>query len=237
MGKLSTIIDEPKRIKKRSSTPKPRGEARSADFSREREFWDRGVLVAGVDEAGRGAFAGPVVAASVVFAPHTAAPVGVRDSKTVPEAEREELYHQIVSTALCWGVGIVEASRIDEINILEATFEAMHHAISSCHPTPQHLLIDGNRFRGGQLSYDTIVGGDGLSLSIAAASIVAKVTRDRLMRQADIHYPDFGLGVNKGYGTSKHRQLLRIKGPSPIHRHTFLRKLLSSQTELFGDHQ
>ncbi len=201
----------------------------------EREFWDRDQLVAGVDEAGRGALAGPVVAAAVILHPGCGGLPGVRDSKLVAEAERELLYDRICTSCLSWGVGIVSAQRIDEINILQATLEAMRIAVESCSTQPQHLLIDGNRYQASIIPYRTIVRGDAISLSIAAASLVAKVTRDRIMRQLHDTHPVYQFHRHKGYGTAAHRSAVREFGALAEHRVSFLGKILSPQEELFKD--
>jgi ribonuclease HII len=185
----------------------------------------RGVnLIAGIDEAGRGPLAGPVVAAAVIFPPGVFLPA-VDDSKKVPPALREELYDTILAAASAVGVGIVDNDLIDEINILNATFLAMDRAVASMDLRPRHLLIDGNRFRPGEataaIPFTTIVGGDRTTFAIAAASIVAKVTRDRLMVMFDDQYPGFGFARHKGYGTPEHRAAIARNGYCPIHRKSF----------------
>ncbi len=223
----------------RSSVQQARGREsafkseRRPDTSYESAFWQRHMIVAGVDEAGRGALAGPVVAAAVVLPLQHQGMEAVRDSKEVPEAEREELYDVICKQAMTWSIGVVSAQRIDEINILQATFEAMEAAVRGLSPIPGHLLIDGNRFRGSAIPYTTIVGGDAISLSIAAASIIAKVTRDRLMREMHDSESAYDFKRNKGYGTAFHRDQLVLLGPGRYHRQTFLSKILSGQEQLF----
>lgn len=182
-------------------------------------------MIAGIDEAGRGPLAGPVVAAAVVVQPDFYLP-SVDDSKKLSPAVREALFEQIMDGAVSVGVGIVSHETIDQINILNATFEAMGHAVSSLTRRPEFLLIDGNRYRGGEIPFSTIVGGDGLCFSIAAASIIAKVTRDRIMVQFDALYPIYGFARHKGYGTAQHRSAIREHGVSPIHRKSFLKKIL-----------
>jgi ribonuclease HII len=182
-------------------------------------------MIAGIDEAGRGPLAGPVVAAAVVVQPEFYLP-SVDDSKKLSPAVREALFDQIMSGALSVGVGIVGHEAIDRINILNATFEAMGKAVSSLTRRPEFLLIDGNRYRGGEIPFSTIVGGDGLCFSVAAASIIAKVTRDRIMVQYDAIYPNYGFARHKGYGTAQHRSAILEHGVCPIHRMSFLRKIL-----------
>ncbi len=178
--------------------------------------------VAGVDEAGRGPLAGPVVAAAVVFLPGTEID-GVDDSKKLPPARREELFDVITRTAVGYGIGVVDHETIDRINILNATFEAMHQALAQLPFRPDHVLIDGNRFRSTEYNYTTIVDGDARCFSVAAASILAKVWRDRLMIDFDRVYPGYGFAQHKGYGTPQHLRALVALGASPIHRQTFLR--------------
>jgi ribonuclease HII len=187
----------------------------------ERMLWDRGVsLVAGVDEAGRGPLAGPVVAAAVIVGRDFFLPE-VDDSKKLSAAQRERLYDAILRGSLGVGVGCVDHEVIDRVNILNATFEAMHLAVKSLPVTPEFLLIDGNRFRGGEIPFRTIVDGDELCFSIAAASIIAKVTRDRLMLEYDREFPEYGFARHKGYGTREHREAIARLGVSPIHRRSF----------------
>jgi ribonuclease HII len=201
----------------------------------ERELWSKGVTyIAGVDEAGRGPLAGPVVAAAVIF-PRDFFLSDVDDSKELSSSQRESLYHDIISGALAIGVGSVDHITIDEINILQATFRAMHKALAQLSIAPQHLLVDGNRFEisdpfddnrtphtnRSEIPYTTIVDGDALSFSIAAASIVAKVTRDRMMEDFDEMYPGYGFAKHKGYATVEHREAIRKLGYCDIHRRSF----------------
>jgi len=190
----------------------------------ERPFWIQARHVAGVDEAGRGALAGPVVAAAVILDPESL-PQGLHDSKVLSAPTRERIAADIKLKALAWHVCAVSESRIDEVNILQATFDAMHGAIDGLPLEPSHLLIDGNRFRSHRLPHTTIVHGDGRSISIAAASILAKVYRDQFMRELALSYPVFGFDRHKGYGTLEHRTMIRTHGPSIVHRRTFLSKL------------
>ena len=190
----------------------------------EREAFTDGVkLVCGVDEAGRGPLAGPVCAAAVILPPELEIP-GLNDSKKLTDKKRRELYDVITAEAVICGIAFADEKEIDEINILQATFLAMARAMEKLTPQPELALIDGNRARDFGLPVRTIVKGDSLSASIAAASILAKVTRDRLMEQYDETYPQYGFAVHKGYGTKRHYEALREFGPSPIHRMTFLKK-------------
>ena len=190
----------------------------------EREAFADGVkLVCGVDEAGRGPLAGPVCAAAVILPPGLVIP-GLNDSKKLTDKKRRELYDVITAEAVSYGIAFAREKEIDEINILQATFLAMARAMEKLTPQPELALIDGNRAKDFGLPVRTIVKGDSLSASIAAASILAKVTRDRLMEQYDEAYPQYGFAIHKGYGTKRHYEALREFGPSPIHRMTFLKK-------------
>ena len=190
----------------------------------EREAFADGVkLVCGVDEAGRGPLAGPVCAAAVILPPELVIP-GLNDSKKLTDKKRRELYDVITAEAVSYGIAFASEKEIDEINILQATFLAMARAMEKLAPQPELALIDGNRAKDFGLPVRTIVKGDSLSASIAAASILAKVTRDRLMEQYDEAYPQYGFAIHKGYGTKRHYEALREFGPSPIHRMTFLKK-------------
>jgi ribonuclease HII len=183
-----------------------------------------GLRVAGIDEAGRGPLAGPVVAAAVVFPAGTFI-TGVNDSKKLTPRARAGLFDEIMIRALSVGVGSVDNTVIDDINILNATFLAMDGAVGSLSIRPGHLIIDGNLFRPGiatsGIPFTTVVGGDGECFSIAAASIVAKVTRDRLMEEFDREYPGYGFAQHKGYGTADHREAILRLGLCPIHRRSF----------------
>ena len=180
-------------------------------------------VICGVDEAGRGPLAGPVCAAAVILPPHTRIP-GLNDSKKLTDKKRRELFPVICEQALAYGIGMATEQEIDEINILQATFLAMQRAMDGLQVRPDLALIDGNRQKDFGLPVKTVVKGDSLSANIAAASVLAKVTRDDLMiRQAE-QFPEYGFEIHKGYGTKAHYVALEQYGPSPIHRMTFLRK-------------
>jgi ribonuclease HII len=174
-------------------------------------------LVCGVDEAGRGPWAGPVCAAAVIL-DHERLPAGIDDSKKLTEAARERLFDAIIATARAFAVIMVDPQQIDQINILAATHEAMVQAISKLNIPPSLALIDGNRSPKLACPSVTIVKGDALSVSIAAASILAKVTRDRFMTQANAAYPGYGFARHKGYGTPEHAEALNRLGPCPLHQ-------------------
>lgn len=179
--------------------------------------------ICGVDEAGRGPLAGPVCAAAVILPPHLQIP-GLNDSKKLSDKRRRELFPVICEQALAYGIAFATEQEIDEINILQATFLAMQRALDRLEIRPDLALIDGNRQKDFGLPVKTVIKGDSLSANIAAASILAKVTRDDLMvRQAE-QFPQYGFEIHKGYGTKAHYAALEQYGPSPIHRMTFLRK-------------
>lgn len=187
----------------------------------ESSLWDRGIgSIAGVDEAGRGPLAGPVVAAAVMF-PRGIFIEGVDDSKKLTERRREDLYQLIQSRALSTGVGIVSHDVIDRINILQATIVAMTKAVESLSVRPDFVLVDGNSYKHESFSYQNIVDGDAKSFTIAAASIIAKVTRDRLMREYHLRFPLYGFASHKGYGTRQHLEAIRRHGLCEIHRRSF----------------
>ena len=192
------------------------------DFSREAGLIAQGILpVAGIDEAGRGPLAGPVVAAAVIL-PEGFRIEGLDDSKKLPASRRERLFAALTSDSrVRHATGLAEAVEIDELNILRATHLAMRRALEALPTRAAHALVDGLPVRGLPVPHTAIVGGDGLSVSIAAASIIAKVTRDRLMTEFDARYPEYGFARHKGYGVREHLEALRRHGPSPIHRHTF----------------
>jgi ribonuclease HII len=187
----------------------------------EKKARDKGHLtIAGIDEAGRGPLAGPVVAAAVIL-PDRFPSADVNDSKQLSPVQRDRLYELIYAQAVAVGIGIVDAIEIDRINILRASLLAMVMAASNLDPAPDCLLVDGNFPVPLALAQQTIVKGDALSLSIAAASIVAKVTRDRLMSRYDQDYPQYGFAGHKGYGTHTHREAIVRHGCCPIHRRSF----------------
>lgn len=178
-------------------------------------------VICGIDEAGRGPLAGPVVAAAVCL-PEDCELLYVNDSKKLSEKKREELFDQIRETAVSYGIGIVGPDVIDEINILQADYEAMRIAVSQLKPQPEVLLNDAVRIPGLSMKQVPIIRGDAKSLSIAAASILAKVTRDRMMAEYDKIYPEYGFAGNKGYGSASHIEALKTYGPCPIHRRSFI---------------
>lgn len=180
--------------------------------------------VCGVDEAGRGPLAGPVCAAAVILPPHAMIP-GLNDSKKLSDKKRRELFPQIQQQAIAYGIAFASQEEIDEINILQATFLAMKRALEQLTVTPDLALIDGNRMTDFGLPARTVVKGDSLSANIAAASILAKVTRDDLMVRMGEEYPGYGFEIHKGYGTKAHYAALEKLGPCPVHRMTFLKKL------------
>lgn len=179
--------------------------------------------VAGVDEAGRGPLAGDVFAAAVIL-PNDFLPEGLNDSKKLSEKKRERLYDEITKNAVAFSIGRASAEEIDEINILQATYVAMRRAAEGLSVLPDYVLIDGNPIEGMPFPNASIVKGDSLSLSIAAASILAKVSRDRYMKEMEALYPGYGFSVHKGYGTKAHKEAVFEKGPCPIHRRSFLKK-------------
>lgn len=176
--------------------------------------------VAGIDEAGRGPLAGPVMAAAVIL-PLGITITGVDDSKKLTPAKRDKLFDIIMEKALSVGIGITSPAEIDQINILQATRRAMLSALQQLSPQPDYLLIDGISTIDTTIFQKTIIKGDSLSLSIAAASIIAKVTRDRYMIEMNVTYPGYGFAGHKGYGSAAHMDSIRRLGPSPIHRLTF----------------
>jgi len=177
-------------------------------------------IIAGIDEAGRGPLAGPVVAAAVVLPDNYSYP-GIDDSKKLTARNRERLFEVIRADALSVGIGVIDAPIIDEINILRATLLAMKEAVADLHITPDYLLVDGNRYVPVDVPQETIVKGDGRSISIAAASIVAKVSRDRIMEIYHRQFPYYNFFKNKGYGTVEHRQAIKDHGFCRLHRRSF----------------
>ena len=183
------------------------------------------INIAGVDEAGRGPLAGPVYAAAVILPPNTVIK-GINDSKKLSEKRREELFEEITEKAIAYNICSIDERRIDEINILNATYEAMNGAVNGLSVAPDFVLIDGNRIGGMTIPHETVVKGDSKSISIAAASILAKVSRDRFICDMAEKYPQYGFEQHKGYGTKAHNEAILKYGPCPIHRKTFLKKLL-----------
>ena len=184
--------------------------------------------VCGVDEAGRGPLAGPVCAAAVILPPHLELP-GLNDSKKLTDKKRRELFPMIKEQAIAYGIGFASEAEIDELNILQATYLAMQRAIDALEGKAEYALIDGNRAKDFGLPLQTVVKGDSLSASIAAASVLAKVSRDDVMLEMAEKYPQYGFEIHKGYGTKAHYEALRSYGASPIHRATFLKKFYASQ--------
>lgn len=190
----------------------------------EDDYLNRGTrLICGVDEAGRGPLAGPVCAAAVILPPHIELP-GLNDSKKLTDKRRRELFPLIQEVAVAYGIGFASQEEIDEINILQATYLAMDRAIAQLPVSPEQLLIDGNRAKDFGIPTQTVVKGDSLSASIAAASVLAKVARDDWMLEAAREYPQYGFEIHKGYGTKAHYEALTAYGLCPIHRRTFLKK-------------
>ena len=190
----------------------------------EDSFYSQGYqVICGVDEAGRGPLAGPVCAAAVILPKHLDIP-GLTDSKKLTDKKRRELFPLIQEQAVAYGIGLASQEEIDEINILQATFLAMERALAQLQVRPDLALIDGNREREFGVPVQTVVKGDSLSANIAAASVLAKVTRDDLMMGLAQQYPQYGFEIHKGYGTKAHYEALRQYGASPIHRKSFLKK-------------
>ena len=203
----------------------------------ERFFWERGMVhVVGVDEAGRGPLAGPVVAAAVVF-PVEQWIEDVDDSKKLTEARREELFDEIYGKAIGVAVSVVDHRTIDRINILQASILAMKQAVETISVKPDIVLADGDSFRHESLRFENIIDGDAKCFSIAAASIVAKVTRDRLMVQYDGQYPLYGFAKHKGYATKEHLEAIKTYGMCDIHRRSFKPAIfIEPEPDLFQDH-
>ena len=190
----------------------------------EEGYYAQGIrIICGVDEAGRGPLAGPVCAAAVILPEHLELP-GLTDSKKLTDKKRRELYPIIKEQAIAYGIGFADEKEIDEINILQATFLAMSRALEQLGVKPDLALIDGNREKDFGIPVKTVVKGDSLSANIAAASVLAKVTRDDLMLEMAQQYPEYGFEIHKGYGTKAHYAALREHGDSPVHRQSFLKK-------------
>lgn len=195
----------------------------------ENAFYQQGYsVICGVDEAGRGPLAGPVCAAAVILPANLEIP-GLTDSKKLTDKKRRDLFPVIQEQAIAYGIGLATEKEIDEINILQATFLAMQRAIDQLAVKPDLALVDGNREKDFGIPVKTVVKGDSLSANIAAASILAKVTRDDLMVQYAQTYPEYGFDVHKGYGTKVHYAALSQHGPSDIHRMTFLKKFYGTK--------
>ena len=190
----------------------------------EQDFFQKGYqIICGVDEAGRGPLAGPVCAAAVILPPNIEIS-GLNDSKKLTDKKRRELFPVIKEKAVSYGIAFASHAEIDDINILQATYLAMERAIAQLSVRPDLALIDGNRAKDFGIPVQTVIHGDSLSASIAAASILAKVTRDDYMEQMAKEYPQYGFEIHKAYGTKAHYAALAEFGPSPIHRKTFLKK-------------
>lgn len=195
----------------------------------ENELYSQGLeLICGVDEAGRGPLAGPVCAAAVIL-PRNAEIPGLNDSKKLSDKKRRELFPLIKELALAYSIVMVDEKTIDEINILQATFRAMEQAVSQLNTTPGYILVDGNKLPQLTIPAKAVVHGDSLSASVAAASVLAKVTRDDFMLKQAKAYPEYGFDIHKGYGTKAHTAAILKHGPCPIHRRTFLKKLYGTK--------
>ena len=195
-------------------------------FAYEREY-DEYAYICGIDEVGRGPLAGPVVAAAVIL-PKDCDILYINDSKKLSEKKRELLYDEIMDKAVAVGIGMASPARIDEINILQATYEAMREAITKLRVKPDVLLNDAVKIPGVDIQQVPIIKGDAKSASIGAASIIAKVTRDRMMVEYDCIFPEYGFAANKGYGTAVHIAALKEKGPTPIHRRSFISNFIEA---------
>ena len=185
-------------------------------------------IICGVDEAGRGPLAGPVCAAAVILPRGLEIP-GLNDSKKLTDKKRRELMPLIKQQAIAYGIGFATHEEIDQINILQATFLAMERAMAELKIRPELALIDGNRQKDFGINVETVIKGDSRSANIAAASVLAKVTRDDYMEAMELEYPGYGFAVHKGYGTKAHYQALRALGPCPIHRMSFLKKFYGTE--------
>ena len=195
----------------------------------ENDHFNNGIkIICGVDEAGRGPLAGPVCAAAVILPPNAEIP-GLNDSKKLTDKKRRELYPIIKEQAIAYGIAFADEKEIDEINILQATFLAMQRAIDMLSVKPELALIDGNRAKDFGIPVQTVVHGDSLSASIAAASVLAKVTRDDVMLEMAKQYPEYAFDIHKGYGTKAHYEALRAHGACPIHRMSFLKKFYGQE--------
>jgi ribonuclease HII len=195
----------------------------------ENELYDEGYqLICGIDEAGRGPLAGPVCAAAVILPANAEIP-GLNDSKKLSDKKRRELLPLIKETAVAYAIVMVDEKTIDEINILQATFRAMEQAANQLNIKPDYILVDGNKLPALSVPAKAVVHGDSLSASIAAASVLAKVTRDDFMLEQAKQYPEYGFDIHKGYGTKAHTAAILEHGPCAIHRTTFLKKLYGTK--------
>ena len=199
--------------------------ARTENLKKYEKEYDNYLYICGIDEVGRGPLAGPVVAGAVIL-PKDCDILYINDSKKLSAAKREELYDEIMEKAVSVGLGLVSPERIDEINILQATYEAMREAISKLNPQPDLLLNDAVTIPGVSMKQVPIIKGDAKSISIGAASIIAKVTRDRLMEEYDHMFPEYGFASNKGYGSAEHIKAIKEFGPTPIHRKSFIKNFV-----------
>lgn len=233
IGQLQAFIDcyktdERSGVQKIVSTAEKRLEKYQAELIRTESIkkyekqYDNYLYICGVDEVGRGPLAGPVVAGAVIL-PKDCDILYINDSKKLSAAKREELYEEIMEKAVATGLGFVGPERIDEINILQATYEAMRQAIGMLSPQPDLLLNDAVTIPGITIDQIPIIKGDAKSISIGAASIIAKVTRDRLMEEYDQMFPQYGFASNKGYGSAEHIAAIKAYGPTPIHRKSFIK--------------
>lgn len=224
------LVEAVERLKSNDRWVPPSILRRLAEYERvksmaefDRNFCSDGLT--GVDEAGRGPLAGDVFAAAVILPPNVVIE-GLNDSKKLSEKKREQLYETIVECAAAYAVARVDSEEIDRLNIRNATYHAMNLAVDRLDDQPKFVLIDGDAVTEMSLPHQCIIGGDGKSQAIAAASILAKVSRDRYMMEMDKQYPQYGFARHKGYGTAEHVEALRRYGPCPIHRETFLSKIL-----------
>lgn len=224
-------VDERGGVQKIVTTAEKRLEKYMAELARtesikkyEKEY-DNYLYICGIDEVGRGPLAGPVVAGAVIL-PKDCDILYINDSKKLSAAKRDELYDEIMEKAVATGLGFVSPEHIDEINILQATYEAMRQAISKLDPQPDLLLNDAVTIPGVDMRQVPIIKGDAKSISIGAASIIAKVTRDRLMEEYDHMFPQYGFASNKGYGSAEHIAAIKEYGPTPIHRKTFIKNFI-----------
>ena len=218
---VKSLLEKYRKQEEKLSAERKRMEA-MREFERQ---YAHCTYICGIDEAGRGPLAGPVAAAAVIL-PKDCEILYLNDSKKLSPKRREALYDEILEKAVAAGIGLVEASRIDEINILQATYEAMRLAVGKLGIVPEVLLNDAVTIPELDLEQVPIIKGDARSVSIAAASILAKVTRDRLMAEYDSMYPQYGFAVHKGYGTAAHIEALKTYGPCPIHRNTFIKGIV-----------